>query len=280
MRLVNKLFIVGITFGLSGSLYAVNFGAICEILKGKKWADIIAGSTEFQTEMAGTESAVLNNKGSRKFFEKNIPDCGDGKYGIILRYTQDRVGERAVYETFLKSQKTDEVIGLAIDNRGNEIALVPLEVASDKKGLYGAKSRNPQITGRKGCFRCHGPNPDDVSRSFAIKGAEEFWTKSKPVEKLAEESGARAEVVKGGETGEGFVCSLTCHTNWKHLNPRPLTELPRGFTTEMTSKVRATQKLAEEEIIRRCTSPSWEIPPSPSYQMLRSYTNLKCGKKT
>lgn len=176
------LFIVG-----SSQVEAINFKAICPILGDKPWAEIIQGATEFQTPISGKDSGVLNDKGTRRFLEKNIPDCGDGRYGISLRFTQDRVGERGVYEVFLKSQETDEVIAFAYNNLGKEIQVVPPEVATDKTELYGPGNLDRKITTREGCFRCHGDRDDSVSYTFDVKGAEAFWKGTKAVKFLAAE---------------------------------------------------------------------------------------------
>lgn len=192
----------------SFEVIAIDFKLICPVLANKTWAEIIFGATEFNATLLGKNSGVLNDKGTRKFFEKNIPDCGDGRYGLTFRFTQDRVGERGVYEVFIKSQSTHEVIGVAMNNLGQEIRIVPPEVATDKNGIYGEKVTDRRIFGRDGCFRCHGNAEDTVSYTFGVKGAEEFWGKSKPVTYFEEERAVEIAKKKKQEDNAEYECEF------------------------------------------------------------------------
>jgi len=192
MRGILNVLLVGFLVGLmpesSWGRPPVNFSTLCPSLKNKPWKEIIQGAREFAWPINDSKSGVLNNLGIRHFFEKDISDCDGQIRSITLRFTLDEVsGQKSVYEVFVKNNDTGEVIGLALNDEGGEITSVPEAIALDKDKNYGEKASHRGIETREGCFRCHGNGENNVSLTYGVVYAQEFWRKAKPVVEFVQE---------------------------------------------------------------------------------------------
>lgn len=162
----------------------IDFGEFCKALAGKTQLDVatLPGIQQLETF---DSSDVVADGGTRVLKQVSIADCEDGS-GVTIRFTEDQANGLSGFESFVRNDKTLEVVGLAVDSKGGELATVPPQLAFDKSNNKSGpnpdgSAANKTVYTRMGCFQCH----SGVSINYGVSGAEEFWKNAKPVSRFS-----------------------------------------------------------------------------------------------
>lgn len=157
------------------------FGEFCASLKNVSAAKVFSAAKPLKY-IKGDDSHIIADGGYRILKQYEHKDCGNGS-GVTIRFTDDFGAGMSGSEVFVKNSATNEIVGLALNDRHQEIAYVPEKLAHDKYGI--GLNGKPTVYTRKGCFNCHNSTVDASNVFMELPGAEEFWKNAKYVSKFS-----------------------------------------------------------------------------------------------